>query len=381
MSRAYIAGAAMIPMGKHRESSYSGLAVPAVLNALTSAGVVPAGLDAVVCGHAFGGMLTGQRIVKELGIGSIPITNVDNACSGGASALHLAWKDVTAGRHDVVLVIGVDKLTQFGGGTLPLVLEDPEVQQGMVMPALYAMRARRYLHERGASPADLAGVSVKARRHGARNPYAQFRSEVTVDEVLRSRFIAEPLTLLQCCPTGDGAAAVVVVSEAARRRLARPAVRIAASVLHSGQVTAGFRDMLRPEITYESARDAYEAAGIGPGDLDVIELHDAFTIAELVYYEALGLCAQGESADYLNAGKTTYGGDVVVNPSGGLLSKGHPVGASGVAQAVEMYWQLTGQAGARQVEDARLGLSHVTGGGIAGLDHGACTVHIFEQVL
>jgi benzoylsuccinyl-CoA thiolase BbsB subunit len=380
MSEAYIVGAAMIPMAKHRESSYSGLAIPAVLNALKSAGVSPKEVDAVVCGHAFGGMLTGQRIVKEMGIGAVPVTNVDNACSGGATALHLAWKDVRAGRHDIVLVIGVDKLTQFGGGTLPLVTEDPEVQQGMVMPALYAMRARRYLHERGVGLDTLAGVSVKARRHGARNPYAQFRSEVTTEEVLASRPICDPLTLLQCCPTGDGAAAVLVVSEAARKRLGRPAVRIAASILHSGEATAGFRDMLRPEISYHSAADAYEAAGFGPQDLDLVELHDAFSIAELVYYEALGLCEPGGSAAFLKAGRSTYGGDVVVNPSGGLLSKGHPVGASGVAQAVEVYWQLTGQAGERQVPDAKLGLSHVTGGGIAGLDHGACTVHCFERV-
>ena len=381
MSNAYIVGAAMIPMGKYRESSYAGLAVPAVLNALASAGIETSAVDAVVCGHAFGGMLTGQRIVKEIGIGSVPVLNVDNACSGGATALHLAWKDIQAGCHDIMLVIGVDKLTQFGGGTLPLVTEDPEVKRGMVMPALYAMRARRYLHERNATPADLAAVSVKARRHGVRNPYAQFRKETTVEEVLQSRPITDPLTLLQCCPTGDGAAAVIMVSEKGRRKLGKPAVRIAASVLHSGQVTAGFRDMLRPEITSHSARDAYEAAGFGPKDLDVIELHDAFSIAELVYYEALGLCTEGESANYLRSGKTTYGGDVVVNPSGGLLSKGHPVGASGVAQAVEMYWQLTGSAGERQVPDARRGLTHVTGGGIAGLDHGACTVHLFERAL
>ncbi len=379
MSQAYIVGAAMIPMGKHRESSYSGLAIPAVLNALHSAGVAPKEVGAVVCGHAFGGMLTGQRIVKELGIDSVPVTNVDNACSGGATALHQAWKDIQAGRHDIVLVIGVDKLTQFGGGTLPLVAEDPEVRQGLVMPAVYAMRARRYLHERKLGADVLAGVSVKARCHGARNPYAQFRSEVSAEQVLASRPIADPLTLMQCCPTGDGAAAVIVVSEAARRRLAKPAVRIAASILHSGQATLGFRDMLRPEITYESARDAYEAAGIGAQDVDVVELHDAFTIAELIYYEALGLCQPGESAEFLTSGKSTYGGQVVVNPSGGLLSKGHPVGASGIAQAVEMYWQLTGQAGERQVPDARIGLSHVTGGGIAGLDHGACTVHLYER--
>lgn len=380
MSGAYIVGAAMVPMGKYRDASYSGLAVPAVLNALGSASIVPTAVESVICGHAFGGMLAGQRIVKELGIGSIPVINVDNACSGGATALHLAWKEVTSGERDVVLVIGVDKLTQFGGGTLPLVVEDPEVKQGIVMPAVYAMRARRYLYEREATVEDLAGISVKARRHGARNPYAQYRSEVTVAEVLQSRPISDPLTLMQCCPTGDGAASVLVVSDAFRKKLSQPAVRIVASALHSGQVTAGFRDMLRPEISYDCASEAFESAGFGPEDLDVVELHDAFSIAELIYYEALGLCPAGESAHYLRSGKSTYGGDVVVNPSGGLLSKGHPVGASGVAQAVEIYWQLTGQAGLRQVEGAKRGLSHVTGGGIAGLDHGACTVHLYEAV-
>jgi acetyl-CoA acetyltransferase len=380
MTDAYVVGAAMIPMGRHRSSSYPGRAGPAELGALASSGLQRADVDAVYCGHAFGGMLTAQRIVKEIGLGGIPVTNVDNACSGGATALQLAVRAVRDGHAHAVLVIGVDKLTQFGGGTLPLVGEDPEVRQGMVMPAVYAMRARRYLHDRGATLEDLAAVSVKARRHGVLNPYAQFRKEVTTQEVLASRPIADPLTLLQCCPTGDGAAAVMVVSDTVRKRLSAPAMKVTASVLHSGQVTAGFRDMLHPDITYHSAAEAYEQAGVDPADLDVVELHDAFSIAELIYYEALGLCPEGESADYLRAGATTFGGKVVVNPSGGLLAKGHPVGASGVAQVVEVWWQLTGQAGERQVEGARVGLSHVTGGGISGLDHGACTVHIFEKV-
>lgn len=375
-----IVGAGMIPMGKHEASSYPGLAVPAVLEALRSAGLAPLDVQSVTCGHASGGMLTGQRIVKDVGIGGVPVMNVDNACSGGASALHLAARDVAEGRADVALAIGVDKLTQFGGGTLPLVEEDPEVSRGMVMPALYAMRATRYLHERGEAPDLLAEVSVKARRHGAANPFAQFRKETSVAEVLASRPIADPLTLLQCCPTGDGAAAVVIVSEAKRRALGLPGARVCASVLHSGKATTGFRHMLKPEITYHSAAEAYEAAGIGPDALDLVELHDAFSIAELVYYEALGLCAEGESAGMLRDGATTYGGRVVVNPSGGLLAKGHPVGASGTAQAVEAFWHLTGQAGARQVKGARHALTHVTGGGISGMDHGACTVHLLEAV-
>lgn len=380
MSEAYVVGGAMIPMGKHRQSTYTGLAAPAVRAALLDAGILPSEVDAAFVGHAFGGMLTGQRILKTLGIGGIPITNVDNACSGGATALHDAVAAIKDGSAEIVLVIGVDKLTQFGGGTLPLVLEDPEVQQGVVMPAIYSMRAQRFLHERDATVRDLAAVTVKARKHASLNPYAQFRAEVTVEEVLSSRPIADPLTLLQCCPTGDGAAAVLVVSEKVRKRLGRAGMRVSASVLHSGEYRPGYRDMLHPDISFKSASDAYAQAGIGPDDLDLIELHDAFTIAELIYYEALGLCAPGDAAKLIRDGSTTYGGKVVVSPSGGLLSKGHPVGASGVAQVVEALWHLTDRAGARQVSNAKTALTHVTGGGIAGFDHGACTVHIFEAV-
>ncbi|WFE34618.1 thiolase family protein [Micromonospora sp. WMMD975] len=375
----HVISAAMIRMGRYRDSSYTGLAAPPTITALRDSGLPTDRIGAVYCGHAFGGMLTGQRIVKEAGLAGIPVVNVDNACSGGATAVHLAAEAIARGAQETALVIGVDKITQFGGGTLPLVAEDWEVQQGMVMPALYAMRAGRYLHDRGGTTADLATVSVKNRRHGSKNPYAQYQAEVTAEEVLASRPIAEPLTLLQCCPTGDGAAALVLVADEVWRELDRPpSIRVAASVLHSGGFEPGFRDMTRPEISYGSAREAYEQASIGPADLDMIELHDAFTVAELVYYEALGLCAPGEAIELLRSGATTYGGQVVVNPSGGLLAKGHPVGASGVAQVAEAFWQLTDRAGARQVPGARTALTHVTGGGIAGLDHGACAVHIFE---
>lgn len=380
MRNVVVTGAGMIPMGRYPASSYAGLAVPPVLEACRTAGIGLSDVQAIYCGHAFGGMLTGQRVAKEIGIGSIPVVNIDNACSGGASAIQAGYLAIANDQADIVLVIGVDKLTQFGGGTLPLVAEDIEVQQGMVMPALYAMRARRHMHERGTTIQDLAAVSVKARRHGALNPFAQLQRETTIEEVVNSRPIAEPLTLFQCCPTGDGAAAIILMSEAAWRKAQTPAMKVAASVLHSGSVASGFRNMLRPEITYDSAHDAYEAAGIGASELDMVELHDAFTIAELVYYEALGLCPEGDAVSFLHSGATTFGGRVVVNPSGGLLAKGHPVGASGVAQVVETFWQLTGQAGNRQVEGARNALTHVTGGGIAGLDHGACAIHIFQAL-
>lgn len=375
----FAVSAAMIPFGKHRTSSYVGLAVSPLVDALQNAGIQKADVDAIYVGHSFGGMMTGQRITKEIGLGTIPTVNVDNACSSGATAIHEAYTAISQGLIDVAVVIGVEKLTQFGGGTLPLSPEDREVKQGIVMPAVYAMRATRYLYETEATVEDLALVSVKARKHGALNPFAQFRQEVTVEQVLAARPVADPLTLLMCCPTGDGAAVVVLASERARDRLGiTRAIRVAASVLHSGHVEEGFRDMTKPEITYESARDAYAQAGIGPQDLDMIELHDAFSIAELVYYEALGLTGRRSAVALLRDGATTFGGEVVVNPSGGLLAKGHPVGASGVAQIAEAFWQLTGQAGARQIPDARWALTHVTGGGTAGLDHGACTVHIFE---
>ncbi|MFT4123792.1 MAG: thiolase family protein [Microbacteriaceae bacterium] len=375
----YVVSAAMIPFGKHRTSSYVGLAVPPLVAALKDAGVDKAEVGGIYVGHSYGGMMTGQRIMKEIGLGTVPTVNVDNACSSGATALHEAWRDISQGLIDVAVVVGVEKLTQFGGGTLPLSQEDREVKQGIVMPAVYAMRATRYMWDFGATTEDLALVSVKARKHGALNPFAQFRQEVTLDEVLAARPVADPFTLLMCCPTGDGAAVVILASERARARLgAKPAMRVAASVLHSGHVEEGFRDMTKPEISYDSARDAYAMAGIEAKDLDMIECHDAFSIAELVYYEAFGLAEHGHGVDLIRDGRTTFGGDVVVNPSGGLLAKGHPVGASGVAQVVEAFWQLTDQAASRQIDDARWALTHVTGGGTAGLDHGACTIHIFE---
>jgi len=243
------------------------------------------------------------------------------------------------------------------------------------------MRAQRYLHEHGHTVRDLAAVAVKSRRHGALTPYAQFRQPTTLEEVLASRPIADPLTLMQCCPTGDGAAAVVIGPADSRHRPVHDRVAVLGSHLASGKYVSGFRDMTVPEITVRCAGELYEEIGVDPRDLDVLECHDAFTIAELLYYEALGLCGRGEAPSMLHGGVTSLGGRNVVNPSGGMLSKGHPVGASGVAQIVEIARQLQGRCGARQVEGAKLGLTHVTGGGTAGFDHGACCIHVFGSGL
>ena len=378
MREVSVIGVGITPFAKYRDKSLAEIGWPAVKAAIEDAGVEKKGIEAAYCGSALGGMMSGQRILKQLGITGLPITNIENACSSSSSAFRQGYIAVAAGVYDVVLVMGVEKLTKFGGGTLPLEKEDFEVTHGLVMPALYGMRARRYMHDFGLTEEQLAGVAVKAHKHGALNPEAQFRNEVTLGDVMNARQIAEPFTLLHCCPSGDGASAVVIASaEKARQYTAKP-VRVACSEVNSGKYMTGFRDMTTPEITVRGAKQAYEEVGIGPDDVDVAEVHDAFTIAELLYYEALGFCEKGDAAKLLEDGETSLGGRIPVNPSGGLLSKGHPIGATGTAQIAEVVRQLRGQCGDRQVEGARVGLTHCTGGGISGFDHGACSIHMFS---
>jgi benzoylsuccinyl-CoA thiolase BbsB subunit len=373
---AHIVGVGMTPFGKHFDRTAEDLGREAVLAALNDAGIPTQAVKEAFCGSTYGGSLVGQRVLRDLGMTGMPITNIENACSSSAAALREASTAVSLGRADVVLVLGVDKLTALGSGPLPLGKTDLEAGQGMTMPALYAMRAQRYLHETGATVEHLAQVAVKARRHAAFNPYAQFRTSTTVADVLSSRMVADPLTLFMCCPTGDGASAAIVTSRAKSSTGTQRPVKIAASVLQSGLFKTGLRDMARSELTARTSRLAYDQAGLGPLDLDVIELHDAFASAEMMYYEALGLCPDGGAKDMVDAGETSIGGRIPVNTGGGLLCRGHPVGATGTAQICEAVWQLRGQAGQRQVEGARVALTHCTGGGVSGLDHGACAIHI-----
>lgn len=379
MAMAHIAGVGMTRFGKQSERTVEDIGREAMLAAMKDAGIGRNQIDEVFCGSTFGGSLIGQRILRDLGMTGLPITNVENACSSGAAAIREACSAVASGRADTILVLGVEKLTALGGGTIPLEKTDIEANLGAVMPAVYAMRAKRYLHETGATAKHLAMIAVKAHEFGARNPYAQFQNFVTVDQVLASRMIADPLTLYMCCPTGDGAAAVIVTSEKKAKELGAGNIRIAASVLQSGLYKTGFRDMGSSELTIRTSKLAYEAAGIGPEDIDLCEVHDAFASAELMYYEALGLCGKGEGLEMVERGDTGPGGKKPVNPSGGLSCRGHPVGATGVAQIVEAVWQLRGQADKRQVPGAKVALTHCTGGGISGLDHGACSIHVLQS--
>ena len=374
-----VIGVGMIPFGKYPETNITDLGWPAVKAAIKDAGIDPRRIQAVYSGTARGGAMVGQRIMGRLGLAGLPIVNVENACSSSSSAMAQGVLAVASGAYEVVLVIGVEKLTKFGGGTLPLDEDDWEVRLGLSMPALYAMRAQRYMHDYGVELKDVAAVSVKNRKNGVLNPDAQMRKEVTVEEVLSSRMIADPFTLLQCCPTGDGAAAIILASNAVAKQLRSDAIEVRASHLTSGRFMSGFRDMTSPEITVRGAREIFEEAGLGPEDIDVAEVHDAFSIAELIYYEAFGFCARGEGAALLKSGATSIGGRIPINPSGGLLAKGHPVGATGAAQVVEIVRQLRGEAGPRQVEGAKVGMTHATGGGISGFDHGACSIHILQR--
>ena len=379
MREVAVIGVGMTKIGKFPDRLLSSIGREAVLLAMKDAKVERSDIQAAYSGNLHGGSLLGQRILKDLGMTGMPILNFENACSSGSTALREGWLGIASGLYDRVIAVGSEKLTALGGGTLPLAKEDLEVSGGMVMPALYAMRARRYMADFGASKEDLAKVVVKSRENASLNPYAQFTQPTTVEEVLNSRMIADPITLFQCCPTGDGAGAAVLCSMDQARKYTNHPIRIKASVLVSGKYEPGFRDMTIPEITVRASKMAYEMAGIGPEDIDVAEVHDAFSIAELLYYEALGFCGRGEAKKFINEGTTQIGGRIPVNPSGGLISKGHPVGATGLAQVAEIVWQLRGQAGGRQVKDAKVGITHCTGGGIFGLDHGACSIHILTR--
>jgi benzoylsuccinyl-CoA thiolase BbsB subunit len=379
MREVRVIGTGIRPFGRFPGISLSEYAYPAVRDAILESGIDKKQINVAYCGSAASGTMAGQKVLRYTGLTGIPIINVENACSSSSTAFYEAYNAIAAGVYDVALIFGMDMLSKLPRGPLALDPEDWEACHGITMPALYAMRAQRYMHEYGATEDDFSQVTVKARRHGARNPNAHLRSEVTLEDVQNSRETASPLRQLHCCPVNDGAAAVILASSEVANKCSSDSIRVAASVLHSGVYGTGYRDMTRPDVSVHGATEAYEMAGIGPGDLDVLEIHDAFASAELIYYEALGLCDRGEAPRLLRDGVTTFGGASVVNPSGGLLARGHPVGATGAAQIVEIVRQLQGRSRETQVEGARVGLSHATGGGVAGIDHGACAISIFAN--
>ncbi|HLE38236.1 MAG TPA: thiolase family protein [Acidimicrobiia bacterium] len=380
MTKVHVIGVGMTRFGKHPDRNAADLGAQALLEAISDAGIDPRLIEAAYCGHVFQGMVTGQRILAQVGLAGLPLSNVENACSSGATAIREASLAIRAGEHDVVAAVGTEHLTTRFAGALTPDPGDPEAAVGATMPAVYAMRARRYMAETGMTREQLARVAVKNRKNAAANPLAHFRKEITVAEVLASRPIADPLNLLDCSPVTDGAAAAILVSDRVAKRLGGGrTVRLAASTLLTGSVETEPTSMTFEPLTRKTAEAAYERAGIGPDEVDFAEVHDCFSIAEVLRVEGLGLFPQGEYPGAVERGEADIGGRLPINSSGGLIGKGHPLGGTGVAQVVELVRQLRGEAGDRQIPHPRIGLAHCRGGKAVGIEGAACTVQILVR--
>ncbi|MFF2425931.1 lipid-transfer protein [Streptomyces mirabilis] len=387
--KAYVAGVGMTRFEKPetRDWQYWDMAREAGSAALADAGITYAEVEQVPVGYCFQPSTAGQRAAYELGLTGVPVYNVNNNCATGSSALMLARQFVEGGVADCVLALGFEKMKRgaLGGGadggdfsTSPVARHYGVMaaRHGFEMSPptaqIFGDAAREHMENYGTTEAQLAAVGAKNHRHSANNPYAQFQDVYGVDEILAARVVHRPLTKLQCSPTSDGAAAAVVVSERflERHEPTRQAVEIVAQAMTTDTeesfASGSCVDVVGQPMSREAARQVYERSGLGIDDVDVVELHDCFSINELLTYEALGMCEEGESGELVESGATTYGGRWVVNPSGGLISKGHPLGATGIAQVAELVWQLRGEAGPRQVPGARVGLAHNIGlGGAA----------------
>jgi acetyl-CoA acetyltransferase len=403
-----VVGAGMTNFGKFLDRSMKDLAAEAVNGALDSAGVDKAKLQVAVVGNATAGLITGQEMIRgqvalrDMGIGGIPIINTENACASSSTAFHVAWMYVASGMYDIALAVGMEKLyhedkrrsfqaigaavdvewvqqmaAQAKAAEEKKKADNPDVAEGAgekrsMFMDFYAAFARSHMARYGTTKEQFARVAVKNHYHGSLNPHAQYREVYSLEDVLASPPVAEPLTRLMCSPIGDGAAATVLMSAGMAKQFTTKPVFVRASVLGSGFDRAPGD----PDVTQTVARKAYEMAGVAPQDLSVVECHDASAPAELVLYEELGLCAQGEGGKLIDSKATYVDGPIPVNPSGGLISKGHPIGATGVAQIYEIFTQLRGEAGDRQVNNPKVGMTE-NGGGMVKGDPAALSVHIF----
>jgi acetyl-CoA acetyltransferase len=391
--RSFVVGVGMTKFEKPgtRDWEYPDMVVEAVGKALDDAGLRYEDVQRAAVGYVFESSAAGQRALYDVGLTGIPVVNVNNNCATGSSALMLARDWVRGGIADCVLAVGFEKMNKgsLGGSEgLPKVTTLDEHLKVMVpkygwakspiTAQIFGNAALDHMAAYGTTREQIAAVSVKNHSHSTNNPYAQFQDEYTLEQVLADKMIHEPLTRSQCSPTSDGAGAAIVVSERFARDhgLVGQAVEIVAQALTTDTPEAfssgSMVDVVGAPMTRDAARQVFAESGLTIEDVDVIELHDCFAINEIISYEALGLCGPGEGGKLVESGQTTYGGQWVVNPSGGLISKGHPLGATGLAQCAELNWHLRGLAGARQVEGARVGLQHNVGLG------GACVVTLYR---
>jgi acetyl-CoA acyltransferase len=376
-----IAGVGMIKYGRYPDKYVHELAAEGVLEACKDAGIGVKDIQLLVSGNLYqSNAMVGQRILHQIGQTGIPVVNVANACATGSTAVREAYLSVAAGACDIAVAVGSEQMGKMGllggRGDDPYGRGHPSeghVGSG-IMPTVFGQAGVEHMRKYGTTFEQFAKVAYKNHKHSVLNPYAQYQQEFSLEEIMNARMITWPNTLLMCCPTGDGAGAVVVMpADKARQHTSAPVI-IAASILTSDPWTE--RDLALADVntlTRMAAQQAYEKSGIGPEDLDLVELHDCFATAELLHYENLGLCKDGEGGRMIDEGLVFHDGKIPVNVSGGLLSRGHPLGATGACGIAEVVWHLRGQAGERQVEGAKCGLAHVIGLG------SACTVHIMKR--
>src|SRR5215475_1802859 len=373
MRDVYVLGIGMIKFGRYKDKDVHELAAEAAMLALKDAGMTINDIELLASGNLLqASNMIGQRILQQIGQTGIPVINVSNACATGSTAFRDAYFAVGSGEYEVAMAVGSEQMGKaglLGGGGSGESVEG--ILGSGLMPAVFGQAGVEHMRQYGTKAEHFAKISVKNHKHSTKNPLSQYQTEVGLDDVMKARMVAYPNTLYMCCPTGDGAAAALLVSADKVKQFTTKPVKVACSVLTSDPYTE--RDLTMPDVntlTRNAAKQAYEKAGLGPKDLDLVELHDCFATAELLHYENLGLCGEGEAGRMIDEGRTALGGDIPVNASGGLLSKGHPLGATGVANIYEIVTQLRGQAGARQVQGAKVGLAHVIGLG------SACTINI-----
>lgn len=387
MGNVGVIGRGMTRFAKYMDRPLRDMAHEAINAALTDAALSMKDIEAAYCSNAIAGLITNQEMVRgqvalrSMGFEGLPIINTENACASGSTAVHLAWTAIAAGLYDVVLVLGAEKMTHPDKQKTALAVATALDVELPINPNsrspfmdVYSEKVRKYLQHSEATVEDFAKVVVKAQFNGSMNPVAQYGGNLTTEQVLTSAMIADPLTLMMCSPVGDGAAALILASDKYMAKLGvKNPVYIVASVVQSGSspengLQAGER----------AAKLAYERAGISPSDIDVIELHDATASAEIMRYESLGLAKEGEGCRLVRDGSTELGGTIPVNPSGGLLARGHPIGATGVGQLVELVGQLRGECGPRQVEGAKVALAE-NGGGWIGGDSAVDCIHVLTR--
>ncbi len=375
-----IIGTGIIPFGQFIDRSIVSLAMEASLKALDDAEISRNDVGACYFANALGGMIfgdttIGQNLTAAMGIRKIPVVNVENACTSGSTAYYLARNAILAGECEVALVVGSEKMCVPGFGLINSGTTELDTLLGMVTPAGFALRAKRHMYEFGTTVEQMAMVTVKSRAFAALNPVARFRDKETLESVLEGPMIVDPFTRSQCCPIADGAAALILASDGFAKKFSRK-IHIKSAVLTSGNYDNP-PNLTHWDTDYETAELAYERAGVGASEIDIVECHDAFTFSEILHYEALGLCVEGQGGQFVATGEASFGGQTPVNVSGGLLSRGHPIAATGVAQIVELVTQLRNEAGDRQVADCKTALAHCMGGDKSG-DTKSCTITVLS---